>query len=123
VTDNQDNRVLEYFSPLTNTKAGRVFGQSNSFNTIGCDQAGINADGLCLRSFGVLVQAKTSAMIGRLGAAGSGLALDASNNLFVADSGNNRVVVYLAATPQPTPTRTPKPTATPTPKPSATPTP
>src|SRR5208282_603999 len=110
----QNNRVLEYFSPLTaEPKAARVFGQSNSFITTGCDQNGINADGLCLQGRPLFIGHATGTATGmKLGAAGSGLAVDGSNNLFVADPGNNRVVIYRAATPTATPT--PKPTATPT---------
>jgi sugar lactone lactonase YvrE len=54
----------------------------------------------------------------------NGLALDSSQFLYTADSGNNRVLIFqnVAATPTPTATGTPKPTktATQTPTPTAT---
>jgi sugar lactone lactonase YvrE len=54
-----------------------------------------------------------------------GLAFDSSQSLYLADSGNNRVLVFqnAVATPSATATGTPKPTATATPTKTATPTP
>ncbi len=133
MVDSGNNRVLEYFSPLTtDTRADRVFGQDGSFTTDGCDQNGLDSAGLCLS--GGLVgfgSAKVATAKMRLQDDG-GAALDPAGNLYVADSGNNRVLIFLGATPTPTPraaptstptpTPTTKPSATPTAKPSATPT-
>ena len=74
VADTYNNRVLEYFAPLTNgMDAGRVFGQANfsanQANRGGAlNSAGLNSPG--------------------------GIALDASGSLFVADRDNNRVLQY-----------------------------
>ncbi len=73
VADWANNRVLEYAAPITSTsQALRVFGQPDfSSNT-----AGLAAAATLFHPAGV--------------------ALDDSGNLYVADSGNNRVLVYLA---------------------------
>ena len=48
VADVVNNRVLEYNQPLvTGAVANRVFGQSDSFITTGCDQGGVSALFLC----------------------------------------------------------------------------
>ena len=74
VADDFNNRVLEYNTPLTtDLVADRVFGQLGSFVTSPANNGGISADSL----FNPL-----------------GIALDASDNLYVADSGNNRVLEY-----------------------------
>jgi CSLREA domain-containing protein len=75
VTDQSNNRVLEYDSPLTTDRvADRVFGQSGSFSTNTCNKGGvISASSLCLPS---------------------GVAVDGSGNLFVVDRGNSRVLEY-----------------------------
>jgi hypothetical protein len=83
VGDTTNNRVLEYNSPLsTNTTADAVFGQGGDFTSnvcnfdiqlLGTNLAGSTADDLCLPS---------------------GIAADASGNLFVADEGNSRVLKY-----------------------------
>ena len=78
VADYLNNRVLEYTTPLTNgTTANLVFGQGGIFGATGCnsDTGGGNPtdDDLC-NPFGV--------------------AVDASGNLYVADTSNNRVLEY-----------------------------
>ncbi len=73
VADLSNNRVLEYTSPLTtNTTADSVFGQGGLFTINTCNNGGITADSLCAPrwvAFG-------------------------GNNLFVADTSNNRVLKY-----------------------------
>ena len=74
VADTNDNRVLEFAAPLTTGEAAsRVFGQGGSFTTNGANQGGLSASTLW---------------------SPTGVALDASNRLYVADSGNNRVLEY-----------------------------
>jgi sugar lactone lactonase YvrE len=81
VADGGNSRVLEYNTPLTTgVTAEQVFGQSGSFSSNVCDSDvpipaseldGSSANDLCFPE---------------------GVALDASNNLYVADAQNNRVV-------------------------------
>ena len=74
VADSNNSRVLEYNTPLTtDTTADRVFGQSGFLIVGGCDDNGLGANSLC-QPYGV--------------------ALDAANNLYIADRGNNRVLEY-----------------------------
>lgn len=78
VADNDNTRVLKYNSPLTTNRIpDRVFGQGNVFTTNGCKISGTNvsANNLC----GI-----------------DGIALDPSNNLYIVDGNNNRVLRYLA---------------------------
>ena len=71
VADEFDNRVLEYNTPLTSgTTADLVFGQGGSFAGDTCNTS---STGLCDPD---------------------GLAVDSSGDLYVADSGNNRVLEY-----------------------------
>ena len=80
-----NNRVLEYYTPLTpgggtpgtpgsagDTTADLVIGQP-SFTSSGCNDGGLNASGLCNPL---------------------GVGLDGAGNLYVADNGNNRVLMY-----------------------------
>jgi sugar lactone lactonase YvrE len=78
VADGANNRVLEYDTPFTSdTIADRVFGQFGSFTSVACNTGGhVAATTLC---------------------GPKGIALDASANLYVADTENNRVVEYDAA--------------------------
>ncbi len=116
VEDTNNNRVLEYNTPLNlksgergagDTTADLVFGQGDSFFSGGCNLGGSapSPDSLC-----------NPAMA----------ALDGAGNLYVADSGNNRVVEYdqplpiLIATKTPTRTHTPTPSKTPTRTPTRT---
>ncbi len=78
VADNDNTRVLKYNSPLTTNRIpDRVFGQGNVFTTNGCKISGTNtsANNLC----GI-----------------DGIAVDSSNNLYIVDGNNNRVLRYLA---------------------------
>src|SRR5258708_429927 len=72
VADTLNNRVLEYDAPLTNTTADRVFGQPN-FITNTVNNGGLGA-------------ASLSGPIA--------VALDGAGNLYVVDTGNNRVLEY-----------------------------
>ena len=73
VADTGNNRVLTFPAlPVTHDSALRVFGQPNSMtNTV--NTGGLNASGLNVPI---------------------GVALDAHDNLYVADNGNNRVLQY-----------------------------
>ena len=83
VADGGNNRVLEYNTPLTtDVTADTVFGQGGSFASHSCDFDvalagspidGSTADDLC---------------------SPGGVAVDASGNLYLADSDNNRVLEY-----------------------------
>lgn len=113
IADTNNNRVLEYNTPLTSgTTAKMVFGQPDFF-TSSCN-FGSSAPSL-------------KSLCGPLMAA-----VDNLENLYVADTGNNRVLEYdnpldpphtPTATPKRTPTLTPKRTPTPTPKSTPTPAP
>jgi len=74
VADTYNNRVLEFSSPFASAGVGRsahlVFGQNGKFTSNGCSAG---ADGLC---------------------APSAVAIDPSGNLYVSDSGNNRVLEF-----------------------------
>jgi sugar lactone lactonase YvrE len=73
VADNDNNRVLEYDSPLTSSVANRVFGQGGSFTSGTCNLGGISASSLCVPI---------------------GAAVDAAGNVYVADYFNMRVLEY-----------------------------
>jgi sugar lactone lactonase YvrE len=128
VADVSNDRVLEYDAPFgSDTAAAMVIGQGDggNFTTSGCNRGiapgdlnGLGADSLC---------------------SPAAVAVDSNIDLYVADTSNNRSLVYdgIIATPTATPTPTasatgtPSPTATltvsatatATPTPSATPTP
>ncbi len=72
VNDSDNNRVLEYDSPATNTTADRVYGQADFVSTT-CNNGGVTASGFCL---------------------GVGIGVDAIGNLYVTDSFNHRVLEY-----------------------------
>jgi sugar lactone lactonase YvrE len=73
VADTNNNRVLEYTTPFTtNTTADKVLGQV-VFSTNTCNNGGTNQNSLCTPA---------------------GVALDGSNNLYVADFSNHRVLEY-----------------------------
>ncbi len=71
VVDFDNNRVLFY--PSGSTTATRVYGQGGSFTTNTPNNGGISANSLFQST---------------------GVALDSSGNLYVADAGNNRVLFY-----------------------------
>ena len=74
VADRLNNRVLEYDDPLaSNTTADRVFGQLGSFTSNSQNNGGVSADSL---------------------SGPMGVAVDASDNLYVADYQNSRVLEY-----------------------------
>ncbi len=74
VADQNNHRILEYNTPFTSgVVADRVFGQSGSFATGICNQSGLNANSLCTPV---------------------GLAVDSTNNLYVADFSNHRVLKF-----------------------------
>ena len=73
IADQDNNRVLEYLFPLLSTTANDLFGQAGQFSTTVCNKNGISADSLC---------------------APSALANDSSNNLYIADTQNSRVLEY-----------------------------
>jgi len=79
VADTGNNRVLEYDTPLTSdTIADRVFGQGNVFTTNDCNNPALQVGNLGPKSL----------------CFPRGVALDGSDNLYVADSNNHRVLVY-----------------------------
>ncbi|HYL58049.1 MAG TPA: NHL repeat-containing protein [Candidatus Acidoferrales bacterium] len=85
VADGKNNRVLEYNHPeALDTTADLVLGQLGSFITNGCDIgtaagdiAGVGFDSLCLPTGGVA---------------------DASNNVYVRDDGNRRLLKFVEST-------------------------
>jgi hypothetical protein len=81
VSDTGNNRVLEYNTPLTtDVTADEVFGQGGSFTTGDCnfDTGGVSASAKDLCD-------------------PTGVAVDGGDNLYVADSGNSRVLEYNSA--------------------------
>jgi 6-phosphogluconolactonase (cycloisomerase 2 family) len=75
IADTNNHRLLEYDTPLTtDRRADRVFGQLGSFTTSGCNQGGAaSRQTLC---------------------SPTGVTLDDSGNVFIADSANNRVLEF-----------------------------
>jgi sugar lactone lactonase YvrE len=74
VGDAANARVLEYDTPLVrDVTADRVFGQGGSFTTHNCNLGGVSATSLCFPE---------------------GVAVDATGNLYVADTNNSRVLEY-----------------------------
>ncbi|MGO9062976.1 MAG: choice-of-anchor D domain-containing protein [Candidatus Binataceae bacterium] len=73
IADGGNNRVLEYLFPSVDVIANDLFGQKGQFSTVACNKGGIGPDSLC---------------------SPAGLATDNSNNLYIADSGNSRVLEY-----------------------------
>jgi hypothetical protein len=73
VGDIAASRVLEYEVPLADWTADRVFGQDGDFTTNSCNKGGIGANTLCYPH---------------------GVVVDSSGNVYVADSDNERILVY-----------------------------
>ncbi|MGB6555472.1 MAG: choice-of-anchor D domain-containing protein [Candidatus Binataceae bacterium] len=104
IGDSGNSRVLEFAPPYPAAPAAiAVFGQS-AMSAVGANQGtapddlnGLGPDSL---------------------SAPSALAFDAADNLYVADSANNRVLMYSDPAPSPTPTATATPTITATPSPT-----
>ena len=109
VADANNDRVIEYAAPFGSDSAASMAlgqGDSGSFTTAGCDYGiaigdlfGLGADSLC---------------------APSAVAVDANIDLFVADTQNNRAMIYDGILMTPTPSATPTASATETPTPTAT---
>jgi sugar lactone lactonase YvrE len=79
IADVGNNRVLEFSTPLSSTTANHVFGQNGNFTTGGCNQLSSPNGALDL-------------------CRPKGVAVNASLNVYIADSGNNRVVRFSAPT-------------------------
>lgn len=77
ISDTSNSRVLEYDAPLRSggTRASMVFGQNGAFNAASCNAGGVTASSLCRPT---------------------AIAVDSGGNLYVADSGNYRVLEYNA---------------------------
>ncbi len=73
ISDESNNRVLYY--PSGSTTATRVYGQSGSFTSTTANNGGVSATSLN---------------------GPWGMVLDSSGNLYIADTGNNRVLYYPA---------------------------
>ena len=75
VADPSNNRVLEYNNPLAtnNHTANHVWGQGGLFTTNNCNNIALSSTSLC---------------------GPTGVGLDGSNNLYIADSSNNRILEY-----------------------------
>jgi hypothetical protein len=76
VADTRNNRVLYY--PSASTTATAVYGQGGSFSTNTANNGGISSTSLAVPS---------------------GVALDGNGNLYVSDSGNNRVLRFTIGNP------------------------
>ena len=119
VSDYSNSRVLEFENPLTNFTANLVIGQ---------DSAGSDFTvGIC---YGGQPRSGSGTSASATGLCNpAGLAMDSTNNLFVADANNSRMIEFLDPSAQsggsPTATATAMPTATfsPTPTTSAVATP
>ena len=109
VADVNNDRVLEYNPPFgSDTAAAMVIGQGDggNFTTSGCNRGiapadlyGVGADSLC---------------------SPAAVAVDSNIDLYVADTTNNRSLVYDGIIATPTATPTPSASATGTPSPTAT---
>ncbi|MDO8431454.1 MAG: choice-of-anchor D domain-containing protein [Candidatus Binatus sp.] len=90
IADGGNNRVLQYGKPATppavsDAIAKRVFGQAGSMSAMACNAGGIGGSTLCNPD---------------------GVALDGKGRLYIADSGNNRVIeIDAPLTPNPPPSR------------------
>ncbi len=73
VADSGNNRMLLWTAPLTSLPATYVFAQAGHFNSGDANHGGLSRDSL---------------------SAPAGLAVDASNNIYIADAGNQRLLEY-----------------------------
>lgn len=73
VADAGNNRVLAFNKTSADTAADKVFGQVDKFTTNGCNLVALNAESLCSPRF---------------------VAINSANTVFIADSGNNRVLKF-----------------------------
>jgi len=97
VGDSSDHRILEFNTPLaTDESAHLVFGQGGSFLTSSVNLGATHPNAETLSG-------------------PAGVALDSAKNLYAADTGNNRVLQYLAPLTVPSPTPTPAPSLSITP--------
>jgi DNA-binding beta-propeller fold protein YncE len=87
VADLANHRVLLFPSPLTNGAAGKVFGQAG-FTRNRCNR-GDRQPGAATLCLGSVEGESNPRFYGS-----SSLAVDARGNLYVADSANNRVLIY-----------------------------
>jgi hypothetical protein len=110
VSDYGNSRVLEFASPLTNFIANLVIGQDSAGSdfTAGVCYGGQPGSG-----------SDTSASATGL-CSPAGLATDASNNLFVADTDNSRVIEFSDPAASPSGTSSSTSTASPSARPTAT---
>ncbi|HVA79058.1 MAG TPA: NHL repeat-containing protein, partial [Candidatus Binataceae bacterium] len=119
IADTSNTRVLGFVTPLQNpaspnTTAAIVFGQDGAFDF---------SDSAC-NAFSTPPGAPSASNL----CEPSGIAVDGSGNLYVADTDNSRVLEFsqplpfAGSTPSPTPSATPTVSATPSPTGTATPT-
>jgi sugar lactone lactonase YvrE len=83
IADSGNSRVLEYNNALStsNSTANHVWGQGGNTSSGSCNNGGVTATSLC---------------------GPTGVALDGSNNLYIADASNNRILEYNEAANPPT---------------------
>jgi sugar lactone lactonase YvrE len=72
ISDTGNNRIVGHINPTADAIGDVVFGQPD-FNATACNAGGLSASSLCTPR---------------------GLAMDGSGNLYIADAGNNRALVY-----------------------------
>ncbi len=73
IADTGNNRALEYLFPSIDVIPDDVFGQGGQFTTTQCNKGARSADSLC---------------------SPGGMVTDSLNNLYIADTGNSRVLEY-----------------------------
>jgi hypothetical protein len=82
VADYNNNRVIEFNKGVASAGAAhQVWGQGGSFGLSRCDASGVNATSLCNPA---------------------GVAVDSSNNLYIADDGNGRALKFTETANPPT---------------------
>jgi sugar lactone lactonase YvrE len=73
ISDFNNNRVLEFANPRTNSTANNVFGQNGSMTSNACNDISLSASSLCNPA---------------------GVAVDSARNVYIADYSNHRVLEY-----------------------------